>query len=96
MKKVSSITLIGRRWFNRGPGNTYHSCEVLVNGQRVHRIDYAYGYGSAWADSGLIWLKNNGHLCGIDPGREMLSSYCERMGIAYSEHVTDVTRKKDL
>ena len=34
--KVDSILVVGRRWFRRGPGNTYHSVNIYVNGKYKH------------------------------------------------------------
>lgn len=96
----TSITIIGRRWFNRGPGNTYHSAEILVDGQQVGRIDFAYGYGDQYAFNSRQWLAKNGFLPGIAEKDgtpvESLWRYCERHGINYSETVSDVKHKRDL
>lgn len=99
-KKVKTIVLVGRRWFNRGPGNTYHSVEIYVNGACVHKIPFAYGYGEQYEYNARVWLDENGYLPGIEnregtPG-EAIWRYCERKKITYSRTVTDVTRKKDL
>lgn len=95
MKRMSSMTLIGRRWFNRGKGSTYHSVEIFVDGKPVHKIDYAYGYGDQWQWEGFNWLEKNGYI----PDREENESgwrYCERKDIQFVYTVTDVQRKKDL
>ena len=99
-RRIRSIVLVGRRWFNRTFGNTYHSVEIIVDGKNVHKIDYAYGYGSQWEYNARVWLDKNGYLPGIEnrdgtPG-ESLWRYCERMAIEYVTTVTDVPRKKDL
>lgn len=100
---IRSITLIARLWFRRGPGTTYHSVEILIDGKMVHRIPYAYGYDRHYEDTAKNWLFQNGYLPGIemmssqpDTIGESLYSYCERRKIAYTVSVTDVTRKKDL
>ncbi|MFY4731178.1 hypothetical protein [Nitrospira sp. BLG_2] len=101
MKRIkSTIMLVGRRWFNKNVGNTYHSCEIYVDGTCVHKIPYAYGYGQQYEDNAKTWLIENKYLPGIEtkegtPG-EALFRYCERMGIIYNQTVTDVQRKKDL
>ncbi len=99
-RKMSSLTLIGRRWWRRGPGTTYHSCEIIVNGTCVHKIELAYGPDQMYEDTAKNWLDANGYLPGIHkkdgtPG-EALWRYCERMDITYSRSATDVQRKKDL
>jgi hypothetical protein len=99
-RKMSSLVLVGRRWFGRTNGNTYHSCEIIVDGNCVHKIDYAYGYGRQYEDNAKIWLDQSGYLPGREkrdgtPG-ESLWRYCERHSIIYTNTVTDVQRKKDL
>ena len=94
-RKVRSITVVGRRWFQATYGNTYHSAEVLVNGECIHKIDFAYGYGNQYEWNACRWLAENGFLPGVEQ-HESLWRYCERLGIAYSASVTDVARKRDL
>lgn len=99
--EVSSVTVVGRRWFNRSQGNTYHSAEILVNGLVVRQIPYEYGYGEQYEQSAADWLEENEFMPGRERspntgGRESLRRYCERHGVAYSTSVTDVDRKKDL
>lgn len=100
MKKMSILMVLGRRWFCRGPGNTYHSSTIYVDGDCVHKVDFAYGYGQQYEESALQWLEKNGYLPGLEHHKngshESLWRYCERMGIKYSQDVTDVPRKKDL
>jgi hypothetical protein len=99
-RKMTSVTLIGRRWFNRGPGNTYHSVEIYLDGKHVHKIPFAYGYGEQWEWNGWEWLEANGYT----PGREHHANgsaeppwaYCQRLGIQYVLNVSDVPRRKDL
>ena len=99
-RKMSVLVLIGRRWFGKTHGNTYHSVEIIVDGNCIHKIDYAYGYGQQYEDSAKNWLDANGYLPGIHkkhgtPG-ESLWRYCERIGIVYTRSASDVQRKKDL
>jgi len=99
-RKAKSITLVGRRWFQRLNGNTYHSCEIIVDGVTVHKIDYCYGYGSQYSHNAKVWLHDNGFLPGLEtrdgtPG-ESLWGYCDRKGIILVDTVTDVSRKRDL
>lgn len=89
-----SIVLHGRRWFRRGPGNTYHSVEIIVDGETVHIVPYAYGYGQQYEHTARQWLKREGYLPGI--GDEVLWRYCDRVGCKYLSDVEDVRRRKDL
>jgi len=99
-KKVRSITVIGRRWFDKTYGNTYHSASIMVNGECVHKIPFSYGYENQYEWNARMWLAENGFLPGIEsrdgaPG-ESLWRYCERLGITYASEVVDVARKRDL
>jgi hypothetical protein len=91
---IKSLTLVGRRWFNRGPGNTYHSVEIIVNGKPVHKIPFAYGYGEQYEQSAFDWLEANGYL---DRERsEPPWQVAKRLGFDMTRSVSDVSRKKDL
>ena len=57
-----NITLIGRRWFQKTYGNTYHTVTVLIDGKEVHQSPKTYGYGDQYAQTGLDWLQENGHI----------------------------------
>ena len=99
-KKMSSVTLIGKRWFNRRKGSTYHSCEIIVDGREVHKIHYAYGYDDQWEWNAAAWLETNGYMSGREhfenSSGESMWRYCERKSILYVRRVDDVRRKKDL
>lgn len=93
-----SIRINGRRWFRRG--NTYHSVEIIVDGETVHVVPYVYGYDNQYEQTARSWLKREGYLPGIEDvaGRcsEPLWRYCQRVGCQYQSGVEDVRRKKDL
>ena len=100
-KKPQSITVIGKRWFNRGPGNTYHSTQILIDGAEVHFIPFEYGYDDGYIQSAQEWLLANGYLPRAKKypntgGHESLWQYCRRMKIAFAYSVADVSRRKDL
>lgn len=98
--KIKSIVIIGRRWFHRGSGNTYHSFTALDDGKEVARENFAYGYGNQYEWNAQCALDRAGLLPGLkrfDNGStESMYTYCERNGIAYHSQVVDVQRKKDL
>lgn len=95
---VRTITIIGRRWFQKTYGNTYHSAEILVNGKNVGRIDYAYGYGNQYLYSAFYWLEKEGYLTleRGNGGHEAPWRWAERNGVELAYSATDVGRKKDL
>lgn len=96
--KVTSIRLLGRRWFQKSYGNTYHTCEVWVNDELVHKCPFAYGYGSQYAQSAQDWLDKNGYLPGMCSNNmnETLWRYCVRKNITLTNQVIDVHHRKDL
>lgn len=96
---IQSITIIGKRWFNKTYGNTYFSSLALVNGETEIDIPFEYGYGNQYEWEAWRLLVNQ---LNLDVERykgnliEAPSTYCRRKGIAYHSIVTDVQRKKDL
>lgn len=94
-KKTTSITLDAKRWFNRTCGSTYHSVTILVNGQSVHQVEFAYGYGQQYEWTARQWLAKNGYLKGIEENQS-LWRYCDDHKIQLLNFVSDVARKKDL
>jgi len=96
---MKSITVIGRRWFERINGNTYHSAEIIIDGTFVHKIQFAYGYEDQYIQSASEFLEEEGHIKlekYNNSGFEMLWSYCKKHNIKYYATVTDVRRRKDL
>ncbi len=99
-KKIRSIHVVGRRWFDRTYGNTYHTAAISVNGQFVHKTPVDYGYGEMYMQNATAWLKKNGYLPGNKSyptgGDEPLWQYCPRVGCSLVSDCADVQRKKDL
>lgn len=62
MQTPQSITIIGRKWFQRSGGNTYNTAQILVNGKTVHRTAKQYGYDDHYVQVAAEWLENNGHI----------------------------------
>ena len=97
---MSNVFIVGRRWFRRGPGTTYHSVEIYADGKFLYKVPYAYGYNDQYEWTAAAWLESNGYM----PGREHRENgsiespwqYFQRNGIDYHHSVTDVSRKKDL
>jgi len=99
--KTQSITVIGKRWFDKVNGNTYHSAVALVNGKAVATIGYCYGYGDQYEWNAMQALEEKGYLPKLEHykntgGTESLWRYCEKNKIQYASFVSDVQRKKDL
>jgi hypothetical protein len=68
LRKVDSVTITGRRWFQRSCGNTYHTaCILFGQGVRAH-LPKEYGYGERWQQTAREWLKDNGFTCPVEVG----------------------------
>lgn len=91
-----SITVIGRRWFQRGPGNTYHTAEIIVDGQTVHKTPRQYGYGEQYAYTAWEWLQAQGVIPKASDKNCHFRHIRDDLGIPYSYQAIDVPRKKDL
>lgn len=91
---MESITIIGKRWFDKVNGNTYHSSTIYVDGDLVGEVPFKYGYGECYLQTAFNFL----HLKGF-VGEECKFPYwlyCKDRGIKLITEVSDVTRKKDL
>lgn len=91
LKKHDTVVIIGRRWFERVNGNTYHSCYVNVNGEALDQNEFEYGYGSQWEYTGLNLLKKHYLVPETVTVPWKLREVCN-----YVATVSDVQRKKDL
>lgn len=93
-----SITVIGRRWFQRTYGNTYHTSEIIVDGKTVHKTPREYGYGDQYAYTAWDWLIANGFV--PEPEDKGRTTHWQQMrdelGIAYTYRALDVERQRDL
>jgi hypothetical protein len=95
-----SLHIEGRRWFQRGPGNTYHSVRIYRDGECIHASGKHYGYGEQFLQTAWAWLGNNGHPELLErhangsPKNYGTQYLREVMGGSYS--VIDVARERDL
>jgi hypothetical protein len=48
LKKGDVVFVVGRRWFDRVNGNTYHTAEVFVNDKYVGKSRMTYGYDESY------------------------------------------------
>jgi len=97
--KTRAVTIVGRRWFDRANGNTYYSSEIYVNGKFVHKIPFAYGYGSMYEQDAAEWLIDHGYIKAekyASGGYPPLWQLAEKLGFHKETPVSDVARKKDL
>lgn len=52
LQKGDDVLIIGRRWFDRVNGNTYHTAEVQVNGEFIGKSKMTYGYEEQYLETG--------------------------------------------
>ena len=52
LKKGDDVLIIGRRWFDRVNGNTYHTAEVVVNDKVIGKSRMSYGYEEQYIQTG--------------------------------------------
>lgn len=94
IKKLKMITVIGRKWFERINGNTYHSVEVYVDGELLERNSYEYGYGRQWESTAMDILEKHGIV--KHPGLICYPDELPKDEFCVVSSVTDVKRKRDL
>jgi hypothetical protein len=93
-KKVRSITIIGRKWFNKSAGNTYCSSDILINGKHEQYQPIEYGYGSYYEQSAWSWLKKA--LKVSEEDRRSIWQFCEDNKIVRYSCACDVQKERDL
>ena len=99
-KTMKSLVVIGRRWFQKTYGNTYHTASIVVDGKLMHRTEKEYGYGDQYVQTAERWLVENK----LIPPPEKYSNgsiqplwqHLDNLGITFHREVVDVTREKDL
>lgn len=89
MKKINTMKIDGKRWFQRSYGNTYHTVKIYVNDE-VLKSEITYGYGSHYLQTAAELLKENGYDVPEDNGKAY--AYVAK----FPHTVEDVKRKKDL
>lgn len=97
---MKSLLVVGRRWFQKLYGNTYHTAEIYVDGKLQVKVGPLYGYGDQYIYTAANWLEAHGYLPGIEcfsnGNKEGPAHYCQRNGITFAATVADVRREKDL
>ncbi len=54
------IDIIAKRWFQKTYGNTYHSVTITIDGKFIDKIDFQYGYDSAYMQTAHKLLAKHG------------------------------------
>lgn len=60
LRSSSSVTLTGRRWFQRSYGNTYNTARIRCDGF-AFSLPKEYGYGDYWAQRCREFLQGVGY-----------------------------------
>lgn len=89
MKKIESMRIEAKRWFQRSYGNTYHTVKVFVNDE-VLKSGITYGYENQYLQTAVQLLKDNGYEIPEN------NSEAFRMVCSFAHTAEDVKRKKDL
>ena len=99
---MKTLTLIGRKWFQKSAGNTYHSVSIVLDGIEVWASGRCYGYGDQYQQTAMEWLAENGypelgerHENGCLKNAP-LSLYCRNNEINFSAQAINVARERDL
>lgn len=92
---MQSITVIGRRWFQKSYGNTYHTAEMLIDGTPAGKTCQHYGYGEQYLYTALDQLTAEGKIPPREEG-EPPWRWAQRLGITLHHSAVDVGREKDL
>ena len=105
-KKPKSILVVGRRWFRKTYGNTYHTATIYVDGECVHKSETHYGYGDHYVQTAWEWLVHAYFPKHLPLGMrdsaiaeahgQWPRLWCEKHGIAFRYECADVAREKDL
>lgn len=95
------MVIIGRRWFDRIPGNTYHSAELLREKEgggyeQLARVPFAYGNGDQYQQTAFMEaVKLELYKDTPEDWRKFHFSR-ESGGDGHLFRVSDVGRRKDL
>lgn len=90
---IKSLFIVGRRWFARLYGNTYHKTYITINGQTVESEE-TYGYGDHYLQTAHELLQGMGLFVQFKY-HEFTHWLYEHREIA-AHDVADVAREKDL
>ena len=96
LKKGDRVEIVGKRWFQKSYGNTYHTTKVYVNDRLIGETDdYVYGYGDQYLQTGLDILFK--HYRPPYKWRQSGAAWTlKNYGINFGYYVKDVDRQRDL
>lgn len=86
-----TIEVVARRWFDKNYGNTYFSCAVWLDDEKVCSTDFTYGYGEFYRQWAIEQLFDKG-LISTKYETDLRDDY----NIKIIANHSDVNRKRDL
>lgn len=97
----NSISIVGRRWFQRSYGNTYNTVEIEIftdAGVFEISLPMEYGYGDYYLQRAFVALRDDGwlNITRHSNGSYNTPNWSEREALGIHHHAIDVNRKKDL
>ena len=93
---MKTLTILGRRWFQKTYGNTYHTATILIDGKQVHITPEEYGYDDQYLQTAWDWLIKEKRIPGLVKTNMGPRPYCEANGITLHYSASDVSRERDL
>jgi hypothetical protein len=97
--KPHTIEIVGRRWFQKTYGNTYHTVEVYLNGQFAYKSGRTYGYGDQYVQTAFAWLES-AEIVSLERYSNGATQppwqWAQDHGVHLTYRAIDVPRQKDL
>lgn len=94
---MKNIQVIGRQWFDKINGNTYHSVDVYQNNKLIGSESFQYGYDDGYKQTAFSILCELGI---YSKKRRENGSYIDYYKFTREDNilfsVSDVSRRKDL
>jgi len=96
LKKGDKVEMVGKRWFQRSYGNTYHTVKVYVNDKLIGETENShYGYDEQFLQTGLDILFKH-YLPPYKWNGSRPAWTLKNYGIKFDYDYTDVARERDL
>ena len=96
-ERPKSIDIIGKLWWRRGYGGTYHTAHIYVDGQKVHVTPEMGGGGNQYLEAATQWLEDEGYIPTRPSRREPGWAWIrDTLNIPLNYYSEDVKRRRDL
>ena len=104
MKKIKTIDVTVKEWFDKVNGNSYFSARIVLNygmpDEKTIALPFQYGYGDHYKSQAIRELSDIGIISDLvkypSGGTEALWTYCDRHKIILRTNKIENCRKKDL